>query len=126
MTRKIAVVGSRDFNDYEYLKSRLLKHFKNDDVLVSGGCRGADKLAERFANEYDFSTEIFPAEWDKYGRIAGFKRNKLIVEASDIVIAFFDGKSAGTNSTIKLAQDSGKTVKIYYYLRKTIISQFIQ
>ncbi len=56
---------------------------------------------------------IFPAEWDKYGRAAGTARNKKMVEASDVVIAFWDEKSKGTKSLINLAKKSRKNLMVY-------------
>lgn len=105
----IAVVGGRDFNDYPRLCEKIL-HYVNEVCpnepyrIVSGGAKGADSLGERFADEHGVEKKIFPAEWDKYGKSAGYKRNKTIVAHSDFVIAFWDGKSRGTENTIHLAK----------------------
>lgn len=98
---KIAVVGSRTFSDYILLKSVLNLAAKYGFVteIVSGGAQGADSLAKKYAQEHNVSYKEFPAQWDIYGKSAGFIRNKLIVEYCDMVIAFWDGKSRGTNDT---------------------------
>ena len=57
-------------------------------------------------------TEIYPADWEKYGRAAGPKRNKKIAEISDYIICFWDGKSIGTKSLLSFAEKYGKPVKI--------------
>ena len=107
---KVAVVGSRDFDRYLLLKKTLDSHFI--DVIVSGGARGADSLAEEYANENNIPTEIYKPDWNKYGKRAGYIRNKDIVDASDYVIAFWDRQSRGTRSTVNLARKAGKRVII--------------
>lgn len=100
---KIAVVGSRTFNDYSRMKKILNQYIPF--ILISGGAQGADSLAERFAKEYELTRIIYPAKWKKYGKKAGFIRNRKIIEKADLVIAFWDGKSRGTKMIIKLADD---------------------
>ncbi len=105
---RIAVVGSRAFDDYERMSKILIKYIPF--ILISGGAHGADALAERFANEHKLVSMIYPAKWDKYGKRAGFIRNTKIVEEADLVIAFWDGESRGTESTINLADQMNKKV----------------
>lgn len=111
---KLAIVGSRDFNNYELLKSTILGKFNLSDIneIVSGGARGADTLADKFSEEFDIDMVVFEAEWDKYGRSAGPKRNKMIVEYCDELIAFWDGKSTGTNHSITYAKSLNKKVDV--------------
>jgi len=80
--------------------------------IISGGARGADTLAEMYARHRALPVKVFPAEWDKYGKSAGFRRNADIVKNSDIIVAFWDGKSKGTKHTIDLARRYFKEVKI--------------
>ena len=114
---KIGIVGSRTFLDYELVKKALAEYLsKSDDlVIVSGGAAGADSLGERFADENGLQKIIFKPNWKKYGKIAGVVRNRTIVNESDIIIAFWDGKSRGTKSTISLAKSSNKKVVVYGY-----------
>ena len=117
MIKRIVVAGCRDFNDYnivsEYI-SRCISRIKNDYelVFVSGGCRGADMLGERFANENGYKIERHIANWKLYGRSAGPKRNKEMVEVSDYVICFWDGKSKGTKTTIEFAKRLKKELRV--------------
>jgi len=108
--KKIAVIGSRSFNDVSLVNQILVPLIPF--VLVSGGARGADDLGEKFADHHQLDKMIFPAEWKKYGSAAGPIRNKLIVEACDEVIAFWDGKSTGTQHSINYAKELGKPVQI--------------
>jgi|WetSurMetagenome_2_1015567.scaffolds.fasta_scaffold883786_2 predicted Rossmann fold nucleotide-binding protein DprA/Smf involved in DNA uptake len=115
---RIAVIGSRSFNNYEYMQA-ILDSFTitlSDSRklwFVSGGARGADKLAERYIEERKFGMTVYPADWKAHGKSAGFKRNKQIVDNADVVLAFWDGESKGTLHSINLAKEQGKPVYIF-------------
>lgn len=109
---KCAVIGSRGFNDYELLKRELSAG--DISVIVSGGAKGADKLAEKFAKEFNISTEVYLPDWS-LGRHAGFLRNTQIIEAADVVVAFWDGISNGTKDSITKAKKAGKPVKVVLF-----------
>ena len=107
--KKVVIGGCRDYNDYVFFKSHLdaiLKNEKDEITIISGHCSGVDLMGERYGAENGFSVEIFLPEWEKYGRAAGPIRNRKMVERADLVIAFWDGKSKGTSSLIKCAQNS--------------------
>lgn len=119
MVKRIVVAGCRDFENYDIAREVILqciKQFATDDelVFVSGGCKGADTLGERFALEFGYKIECYSAEWEKYGRSAGPMRNKKMAEISDFVICFWDGKSRGTKSMIEYSKKYNKNIKIYY------------
>lgn len=99
---KLAIVGSRDFNDYELLKSEIdkLRTAHTITHIVSGGARGADTLAKRYAKENNIELVEHLANWNLYGKSAGYKRNVLIWQDSDMLIAFWDGQSKGTKQSI--------------------------
>jgi hypothetical protein len=115
---KLAIIGSRDFDNYELLKKEvdifLIEMDSDLDTIVSGGARGADSLGERYARENRINTLVFLPEWDKYGKKAGFLRNIDIIKNSDAVIAFWDGNSPGTKSSIDLSKNQNKLLKIVY------------
>ncbi len=86
-----------------------------DDIVInSGHCKGADLLAEKYAKERGYQLILFPAKWSEYGRCAGVLRNREIVENSDIIIVFWDGKSKGTKNLIDNAISLSKPFKIIY------------
>jgi len=138
---RLAVVGSRDFNNYDLLKEILdyVHNLKEVTMFVSGGAKGADKLGERWADENNIPKEIYPAEWNNlddepciikynsYGKpyncLAGHNRNELIVKNSDKIIAFYNGISKGTANTIKLCEEHKKTCKIIYYNDEAFIKK---
>jgi hypothetical protein len=84
-------------------------------LVVSGGARSADKLGEKFADEYKISKIVFHADWEKHGRAAGPIRNKEIIENADVVFAFWDGFSRGTASTIQFAKEAEKKLFVCVY-----------
>lgn len=116
--RKIIIAGSRTFNDFELVEKYVKHHLKqlnlhHDEVeIVSGTARGADQLGEQFAKKYNCVLKRFPADWDKYGKSAGYIRNAEMAKYADILFAFWDGKSAGTRHMIDLAKKQGLTVYV--------------
>lgn len=114
---KVIIAGGRLFNDYELLVQRCTHALSNqeDIEIVSGTANGADKLGERFAKDNGYSIIQFPADWDKFGKSAGYKRNAQMSEYADALIAFWDGKSKGTKHMIDLAKKTGLKVKVYSY-----------
>lgn len=105
-----AIIGSRGFNDYA-LFTKKLKDFEITEV-ISGGAKGADSLAEAWCIQNEIPITIILANWNKYGKAAGFVRNKEIVEKSQVVIAFWDGFSKGTEHSINIARAMKKVVHI--------------
>ena len=118
--KKVIVAGSRTFDDFDLLEKYLKHQFKqlnlhhNDVEIVSGCARGADILGEQFAEKYNCAIKRFPANWDKYGKSAGYIRNSDMARYADILFAFWDGKSVGTRHMIDLANKRGLTVFVLY------------
>ena len=117
---KLAVVGSRTFNDYNLLVKYLnFIHNKEEiTLIISGGAKGADKMSEYWAKDHNIETKIFIPEWNKQGtfnRRAGFERNELIIKECDKVVAFWDGESNGTRNDISLAKKYNKKCLVIDY-----------
>ena len=112
---KIAIVGSRSFNDFEKFEELLNANLKIDDVelIVSGGAPGADTLARKFAIKNNIKIQEFIPNWKLYGRAAGFIRNELIIKNCDKAFAFWDGHSHGTKHDIVLCERMKKEIKIF-------------
>jgi hypothetical protein len=111
---KLAVIGSRDFENMDMFNEILLKHKDELTLIISGGSKGADAMAERWAKENGIETLIFLPNWSEYGRSAGVMRNHDIIKNCDLCIAFWDGKSKGTASGIRLCKKYNKRCKVYY------------
>jgi len=82
-------------------------------ILVSGGARGVDTWASDQAINNTKLSIVHYAEWDKYGKKAGFLRNHDIINDADMVFAFWNGTSKGTKHSIDLAIKAGKPINIY-------------
>lgn len=110
---KIAIVGSRDYPRPQQVV-RYIEQLPYTDVIISGGARGVDRIAEHVARERGMQTIIYPADWEKYGKSAGMIRNREIIEAADKVVCFWDGVSRGTNHSINLAKKLRKPLEIIF------------
>ena len=114
------VVGSRQFNNYDLLYDKLDFLLQNQNgrvIIVHGGCRGADLLAERYAQHRGYEQITFLAEWENYGKRAGYIRNRKMHEfiahfPKRGVVAFWDGKSKGTAHSFELAKEFRNNLKI--------------
>lgn len=115
---RVIIAGSRKMYDYEIVRttmSRILKGKDRKDILIiSGACpEGADALGELFAKRNKLALKRFPAEWERYGKAAGPRRNaEMTVYAAEggedaMLVAFWDGESPGTLNMIKAAQKEG-------------------
>jgi len=114
---KVIIAGGRDFNDYELLKKKCDYFLQNkeDIIIISGNARGADSLGEQYARERNLKIDSHPADWDKFGKSAGYRRNKEMVDVADAAICFWDGKSKGTNHTINLCKEKNIPCKVVIY-----------
>ncbi len=112
---KVIVAGSRGFNDYEFLKEKLdhLLQNKSRVMIISGTARGADRLGERYAKEKGHTLLRMAAEWGKYGRSAGYRRNEAMAEKGDALVAFRLNMSKGTTHMINIAKERGLRVRVY-------------
>lgn len=109
---KLAIIGSRTFNDYYAAEQVFLKEFREQDIteIVSGGAKGADLIGKDIAVNFKLKYKEFLPDWQKFGRSAGFRRNQDIIDYCDLVLAFWDGKSKGTANSIDIATRQGKKV----------------
>lgn len=129
---RIIVAGSRDFKDYNFLKDKLMRLLETLDEtslvdnpsqvkFISGTAKGADVLGEQFAYTYGYEVKRFPAEWNLYGKSAGYIRNEQMAKYAvsegcyGILIAFWDGKSKGTKHMVDLAKKYGLKIKVFKY-----------
>ena len=119
----LSVVGSRSIKDnatamlgaVSIMNNVIEKH----DIthFVSGGAAGPDKWGEATAAGYGISRAIYKPDWDKYGKSAGMRRNVDIINDSDIVLIFWDGKSKGTSHDIMLARKCKKQYALYIWAK---------
>ena len=105
---KVAIIGSRSLdvtNIGKYLPEGVTE-------IVSGGAKGIDKCAEGYAKTHGIKLTVFLPEYEKYGKAAPLKRNLQIIDYSDLVIAFWEGKSKGTKYVIDNCKKKNKPIQI--------------
>jgi predicted Rossmann-fold nucleotide-binding protein len=106
---RFAIVGSRDYPDLPRVRRFVEALDRKHDTVVSGGARGVDRMAERAALRVGLRFDPYLPDKARYGvPRAYFERNTLIVDASDAVVAFWDGRSTGTADTILKGLAAGK------------------
>lgn len=106
---KAAIVGSRNLtvsNLGAYLPGGITE-------IVSGGARGIDSCARKYAQTSGIKLTEFLPEYKRYGRSAPIKRNRTIIDYADIVIAFWDGASRGTKHMINQCFRGHKKLVVY-------------
>ena len=112
---RIAIVGNRDFpQEARGLIYDFIQSLPDDTVVISGGAPGVDKCAEVWAKGRGLATEIYPANWEQYGKSAGMIRNREMITACDRVTAFWNGKSRGTLNSINLGKQMRKPTEVMY------------
>ncbi len=105
---KLLIAGSRsirawDISDYVPPET---------DLIISGGAKGVDTLAEKYADERGIAKRIIRPQYELYGKAAPLKRNEQMVELADHVLILWDGQSRGTQYTMEYAAQKGKPVTI--------------
>jgi hypothetical protein len=112
----VLVCGSRGWADRTAIERRL-RRLAPGTVVLHGGARGADRLAGTVATELGLQVEVMPAQWDRYRRAAGPRRNlAMLARRPDLVIAFVTpslAASAGTRHTVTAARARGIPVEIH-------------
>ena len=108
------IAGSRDDVVYAHLLVALEEIDWVPSVVISGTARGADKLGELWADHNDVPVERFPADWNQFGKSAGYRRNAEMAANAEALVALWDGKSRGTMHMIDLAKKAGLKIYIYY------------
>lgn len=111
---RVIIAGSRTIKDYRTVLNAIEKAQRAGFQIteeVSGAATGVDKLGEQWARNNDIPIKSFPADWDNYGRKAGFMRNVQMVKYADAAILIWDGESKGTLHTLN---EIKKAQKPYY------------
>lgn len=108
----IAVIGSRTYTNYEeltaILDSLIAAQPERNVSLISGGARGADSLAERYAAAAGITIVVLKPDYVAHGKAAPFIRNKDIIDGCSEVVYFWDGQSRGTKHAVDYAESLGR------------------
>jgi hypothetical protein len=109
---KLIIAGSHSFRDYQLLCQTLAPERTRITLVITGGARGAEQLGYRWAWKHAVKHQLFRADWERFGKSAGVRRNHQMAQASDMLLAFWDGRSAGTRHMISCMQQLGKPVVV--------------
>lgn len=126
-TLAMLIVGSRSFNNKSLLYSICQTLANGNNIkVISGGAKGADSLARDFAKSYDYEYTEMLADWDRYGKRAGYIRNcemhkELAKYEHRVCVAFWDGESNGTKHNFDLANKYNTILVIYHADRKSVV-----
>ena len=117
---KVIIAGSRSVTNYKEVVIAVEKAKKQEKIVVtevvSGAANGVDKLGEQYAKENNIPISYFPADWDLYGKKAGYLRNVQMAEYADALICIWDGISNGSKHMIDIA--NGRQLKVYVHVVK--------
>lgn len=96
---KCIIAGSRSIDDYEIVEKIIKKSLYNITQIISGRAIGIDLLGEEYAKKYKIPLDLHPVtkeDWAKYGKKAGYLRNKVMGDLADCAIIIWDGISPGS------------------------------
>ena len=121
---RLIVAGSRYLDDYALVSDtldHLLQEFDPEDIecILCGKAKGADTFGEWYGTHHGIPITYYPADWDKYGKSAGYRRNADMAKNATHLVAFWDGESKGTKHMIDLAHKHGLEVTVIQYIIHT-------
>lgn len=123
---RILITGSRDWSNKERIWDALSEQYHCWEhpaeecpegmkpwVIVSGACpTGADAMCEEYGRLHGWTVERHPADWEQFGKRAGYLRNKEMVDlGADVCLAFILDESKGATMTARLAEEAGIPTK---------------
>ena len=115
---KLMVCGSRTIVDKDFIYKKIdeyvAKNFSAEEIIIiEGEARGVDSIAKQWAIDHNKKIEAYPANWDLYGKSAGYRRNVDMVKTCDHCLIIWDGKSKGTKHDIDLCTKYKKPYTLY-------------
>ena len=111
---RVLICGGRSYNDWERFISAMDEVYRTNtiDLVIHGAATGTDSMADRWAGYARINQMAFPADWKKFSRSAGPKRNQQMLDEGkpDLVVKFPGGK--GTEDCVRRAKLAGIAVKV--------------
>ena len=110
---KVAIVGSRRFSEPSRV-SDYVNSLPPRASIITGSASGVDAAATKAARAKGIAVQVIPASFDELTDTSrSAARNQRLVDACDVLVAFWDGSSKGTRATVDRALDSGKEVHVF-------------
>jgi hypothetical protein len=113
---RVIIAGSREITDPRVLLDALREVQWPISQVVCGMARGADRLGYDWAKANNVPIAEFPADWNRYGKQAGMKRNAEMARNADALLALWDGESRGTEHMIYVAACNNLKVHVVYVI----------
>lgn len=110
---KTIIAGSRDIDSYKEIEAAIEASGFEITTVISGTARGVDRIGEVWAFKHNVPVIKVPANWDFYGKSAGYVRNEKMAQMGEALIAVWDGESKGTKSMIDLARNYGLKTHVH-------------
>ena len=105
---KVMVVGSRNIESFD-----ISEYIPADaELIISGGAKGMDSIAEKYADQHRVSKLILRPNYKVYGKAAPIKRNECMVDLADYVLIVWDGASRGTMHTLNYVKKKNKQYQL--------------
>ena len=113
---KVIIAGSRNVNDKKLVADALRTYQRIGKIteIVCGEARGVDAIGRQLAEAQHIPVKSFPADWQKYGKPAGYIRNKEMAMYADALVAIWDGESRGTRHMIDIMNELGKPALVHF------------
>jgi len=109
---KVIIAGSRSFTNYQLLCQTLALERPRITQVLTGGARGAEQLGYRWAWKHALPHQLCRADWERFGKSAGVRRNYQMAQAGDVLVACWDGQSPGTAHMVQCMRQLGKPVVV--------------
>jgi hypothetical protein len=107
---RVIIAGSRTITEYALVEQAVRESGFQITEVLSGGARGVDQLGEAWARRTGIPVRCFAADWERFGKRAGYVRNEQMAGCAEGVIAVWDGSSPGTSHMIGIAREKGLKV----------------
>ena len=110
---RVAIVGSRHFSEPDRV-AEYVGSLPPRASIITGSASGVDAAATKAARARGLAVQVMPASFDEVADASkSAARNQRLVDACDVLVAFWDGSSKGTRATVERAMDSGKEVHVF-------------
>ena len=118
---RVAIVGSRHFAEPDKV-TEYVKSLPRGVSVITGSASGVDAAVARAARELEIPVQVMPASFEELADPArAAARNQRLVDACDVLVAFWDGSSRGTRTTVERALESGKEVHVFIAREKLTV-----
>ena len=107
---KLIITGPCTYTNYQHLCQVLAPDRHRITQVLTGGSRGAEQLGFRWAWQHLVPRHLVRADWERFGKTAGVRRNHQLAQAGDVLLVLGDGQAPGTAHLIQCMQQLGKPV----------------